>query len=166
MSAALPYPLAPGATVSAEPLVWTFTGCEVREYPYADVHGYLETVWPDGATCGATRDGTMQNADYARHLGYPDVRHALREHELAHHAVAGWLGQPYSPTLRAVALGFAPGTLPYEQQLAEEALVLDFQRFMMTGEVGPALNPYRLLAPGWAEEFRRRFCAAEAASAA
>jgi hypothetical protein len=147
------------ALVSAPaPLVWTFTGCEVREYPEQGESGYLVTVFADGAECPATRDHTMENADYARHLGYAAVRDALREHELAHAATAEWLGFPYSPTLWAVAHDFGPGTAPYEQMLHEEALVLDFQRYMQTGEVGPALNPYRLLAPGWRDEFRRRFC--------
>jgi hypothetical protein len=140
-----------------EPAVWTFTGCEVHEYPDAYDNGFLETVWPDGAKCPATRDHTMQNADYASQLGYGCVRDALREHELAHTFVAEALGFPYSLTLRAVALGFTPGCAPYEFQLWEESVVLDFQRYLNTGEIGPALNPYRPLTPRWAEEFRRRF---------
>lgn len=158
--------LAVRGDAEAPPLVWTFAGCVVREWPDADVHGYLETVWPDGTTCGATRGSEMYNLEYARHLGYAGVRDALREHELAHTFVSEALGFPYSLTLRAAALGFAPGCAPYEFQLFEEAVVLDFQRYLNTGEIGPALNPYRPLVPRWADEFRRRFCGPREARAA
>jgi hypothetical protein len=140
------------------PIVWRFAGCEVHEYPDRDANGYLETRWPDGAMCPATRDHTMSNVDYAAHLGYRSVRDALREHELAHTFVSEKLGFPYSPTLRAVADGFGPGSAPYEAQLWEEAVVLEFQRFMQTGDIGPALSPWAWKADAWAAEFRRRFC--------
>lgn len=152
--------------MSAAPIVWHFAGCEVHEYPDADVHGYLETIFRDGAKCGATRSQEMYNLDYARYLGYSTVRDALREHELLHTACSEWLGFPYSPTLWAVAHSFGPGCASYDEMLAEEAIVLQLQRYMNTGEVGVALNPYRLLAPGWRDEFRRRFCGPAAAVAA
>lgn len=139
-------------------ITWPFAGCEVREYPSQGANGYLETVWPDGAVCPATRDHTMENVAYARHLGYASVRDALREHELLHAFAAEKLGYPYSPTLRAVALAFAPGTAPYERQLGEEALVLEWQRYMNTGEVGPVLSPYAWRLAEWTAEFRQRFC--------
>ncbi len=139
--------------------MWHFAGCEVHEWPDggAGGNGYLETRWPDGAKCGADRDSQMQNIDYARHLGYFTVRDALREHELAHTYISEKLGFPYSPTLRAVAEGYGPGTAPYERQLWEEAVVLDFQRYMQTGQIGPALSPYAWRVPGWAADFRMRF---------
>jgi hypothetical protein len=90
--------------------VWSFAGCEVHEFPDRGDNGYLETRWPDGAMCPATRDHTMENATYAAHLGYTNVRDALREHEMAHTFVAEKLGFPWSPTLRAVADGFPPGS--------------------------------------------------------
>ncbi len=124
----------------AERRIWMFpainggTAFEVHEYPAAcPPSGYLVTVWPDGKECGAKRDGIMSNLDYARHLGYDNVRDALREHELAHHHVARWLGDPWSPTLRTVALGYkGEEAEPYERRMAEEAMVLAFQRFMRT----------------------------------
>lgn len=142
---------------SRSPIVWTFEGCQVFEYPDSGENGYLVTRWPDGVECPATRDHTMQNVDYAQHLGYTTVRAALREHELAHHFVSERLGFPFSPTLRAVGTGFALGTAPYELQLWEESVVLDFQRFLQTGVVGPALSPYAWLATEWSAAFRCLF---------
>lgn len=108
-----------------------FRGCQLRIFPEAE---YVETLFPDGRCAGATRDGSvMANVDYARHLGYPDCWTALVAHEAAHTWLMERLGHPYSPTLRAVALGYAPGTAPYEERLAEEALVLAFERFAGTG---------------------------------
>lgn len=145
--------------ITTKPIIWPFSACEVREYPHEDAHGYLETVWPDGEKCGATRGTEMYNLDYARHLGYTGVRDALREHELAHTFIAEKLGYEYSPTLRAVALKYAPGTAPYELQLAEEAVVLGFQLYLQTGRIGLGFSPYAWRAAEWGEEFRARFCA-------
>lgn len=142
---------------SAPSVVHRFRGCEVHEYPDRGDNGYLETVWPDGAKCPATRDHTMQNTAYARHLGYQSVRDALREHELAHTFVAEALGFPHSPTLRAVADGYPEHGAPYERQLWEESVVLEFQVYMQTGAIGPALSPYAWKVGVWAKEFRARF---------
>lgn len=142
----------------SEPIIWKFKNCEVWEWPDADDNGVLITKFQDGSECSAARSSEMRNLDYARHLGYDNVRDALREHELAHVFYSEKLGFPYSPTLYAVARNYAPGTAPYEQQLAEEAIVLDAQRYMNTGEIGVALSPYAWRMPEWAAEFRARFC--------
>lgn len=120
-----------------EPLIHRFPGCELRAYPSTR---YVETVFRDASKAPATRDSTMQNLEYAQHLGYEDTWAALLEHEIGHTLISMRLGFPYSPTLFAVAHDYAPGTAPYEEQLYEEALVLAVQRFSRTGEVLPILK--------------------------
>lgn len=141
------------------PIVHRFRGCVVLEWPDAPPNGHLVTKWPDGRECGAGRDDTMQNVAYARDLGYVTVREALREHELAHTFLAELMGHPYSPTLRAVAEDFGPGAAPYDAQLHEEAVTLQFQRYLNTQEVGPALEhpAVRPHLAEWARRFQRRF---------
>lgn len=148
-------------------IVHRFARCEIRIFPESE---YVETVWPDGARAGATREcSEMGNADYARHLGYPDCWTALVTHEAAHTLLSQKIGLPYSPTLHAVAHQYGPGTAPYEAQLAEEAVVLQLQRFARTGAVGWALR-HREVRPHfsrWARDLRAlstRLLAQEAAA--
>jgi hypothetical protein len=141
------------------PIVHRFRECVVKEWPDASENGVLVTCWPDGRECSAARDCTMQNVDYAASLGYTSVRAALREHELAHTFLAENMGHPYSPTLRAVAENYGPGTIPYDAQIHEESVVLQFQRFLNTQEVGAALEhpAVRCHLGAWAWTFAERF---------
>lgn len=122
--------------MSAPAAVHRFQACEFRVWPEQQ---YAETLWPDGARCGATRECELSNRAYAEHLGYTECWTAMVEHEIGHTLVSERMGHPFSPTLRAVALKNAPGTAPYEEILAEEALVLALQRFMCRGDVLPIL---------------------------
>lgn len=117
--------------------VYPFDGCELWIWPETR---YLETRWPDGSKCGATRDCELNNLSYARHLGYPDCWTAVVCHEALHHLIAQYLGHPYSPTLWAVARGYEEGTAPYEARLFEEALVLATERWLNTGDLSPILD--------------------------
>jgi hypothetical protein len=130
-----------------------FAHCELRIFP--ETH-YVETLFPDGTRAGATRECEVGNAVYAAHLGYTDCWLALVEHEIGHTLVSMALGHRWSPTLQAVAHKYAPGTAPYEEQLAEEAVVLQLQRFSRTGAVGWALR-HREVRPHfsrWARDLR------------
>lgn len=122
-----------------EPIEHRFGGCVLRMWPSTR---YCETVFPDGSKAPATRCSTMENLDYARHLGYPDTWPALVEHEALHTWLMEQLGNEVSPTLWAVAQGYATGTASYEERLWEEAIVLQYQRWLRTGHVGEALEPY------------------------
>ena len=120
-----------------EHIVHEFDHCTLRIFPAAE---YVETLFHDGRRAGATRDSSeMGNADYARHLGYPDVWTALVCHEAAHTWLAQQMGHRVSPTLWAVAHDYESGTAPYEERLYEEAATLAMERAANTGAVLPAL---------------------------
>lgn len=136
------------------PAIHQFRGCELRIFPADE---YVETVfWPDGATAGATRDSSeMGNVSYARHLGYRDCFEALVSHEACHTFVSEQMGHPYSPTLYAVARQYAPGTVPYEARLYEEAVVLSFERWANLREWAPVLDhtDIRFRLPRWLKQW-------------
>lgn len=140
--------------MSAPAATHRFRACEFRIWPEQE---YAETLYEDGARCGATRECEVGNETYARHLGYGgDCWRAMVEHEIGHTLISERMGHEYSPTLRAVALGNAPGTAPYEEILYEEALVLALQRYLCRGDVLPVLH-HPAVAPHfqeWAEEIR------------
>ena len=132
----------------------TFKYMTILEYPDATENGLLISVFRDGATCDATRDSEMRNLDYARHLGYDNVRDALREHELAHAFISEKLWDSHSQTLYEVATG--KGEFPYELQLMEEAVVLAFQYYHKKGEVGSWILLHDAISPhleDWSKEF-------------
>lgn len=110
---------------------------------------YLETVFEDGAKVGAAPE-PQRDIQTARSYGYRDDTTGLwLDHDPAHSWLAVKKGLRVSPTLWAVAHERADsGTPTWEEQAAEEAYVLDFQRFVQTGD------NWREFPEEWAEEFR------------
>ena len=115
---------------------------------------YVDTIWPDGKTCGATRGdnaGNRQEAADQGYIGQDAVWRSLVEHELAHNLVSEWiLGLP-SPTLRHEA---GAERAPYWLRLQEEAWALAFQIYANTGKAQPPLHPYGVFLRRWYQEFR------------
>lgn len=114
-------------------------------------HDHCRTVFDDDSTVPASPDGTRDQAETARDLGYgTDVARMVLEHELAHHVLAECRGLVRSPTLYAVAHGSkAPDAA------AEEALVLAFQRYVRIGEVREPLHPYVDVITSWRASWAR-----------
>jgi hypothetical protein len=96
-----------------------------------------ETVFEDGRVCPAVfLDGTEQRL-HSYDLGYfGDTRRMHLHHEAAHTLIAEARGQPYSPTLRNVAV---PGTAADDQRAEEESIVFSFQRWIRAGMWDPRL---------------------------
>lgn len=140
------------STGAGGPIVHPFRACELWIWPETR---YLETRFPDGHRAGAMRDCELNNAAYARHLGYRSCWSALVGHEAAHTFLAEKMGHPYSPTLHAVAHDYRAGTAPYEARLYEEALTLSFERFCLLDEMAPVLThpQIRFHLPAWRQEF-------------
>ena len=116
---------------------------------------YVDTIWPDGKTCGATREDNADNRQEAADQGYtgPDaVWRSLVEHELAHNLVSDWILGQRSPTLRFEA-GGEPA--PYWLRLQEEAWALSFQLYANTGRVTAPLHPFQTQLRRWRDEFRQ-----------
>lgn len=120
--------------------------------------GYTVTVLPGGAEVTARHgSGYPMVADL---LGYPSLEDLDREHDAAHAFLAHKLGQAESVTLRWVAEGSNPATMP-ETVLSEEGLVLDFQHYLNDPEFwSPRFDP--LIVDGhpiaeWRTEFLNLF---------
>lgn len=93
------------------------------------------TTLPTGETVHAHPDGSEEQAETARRLGYPDVCSLTREHDLTHSWLADVLGLPASFSLSQAA------GLPTDPELAgiEEDAVLALQRFIRrSGAAFPA----------------------------
>ena len=114
---------------------------------------YLETVFEDRTKIGATPD-PERDYDTARAYGYGSDTTALwLDHDPAHSWLAQKNGMPVSPALWAAAHDQAKeryrrSTLAtWDEQAKEESYVLDFQRFVQTGE------NRRDFSREWREEF-------------
>ena len=116
---------------------------------------YVDTLWPDGKTCGAQREDNADNRQEAADQGYtgPDaVWRSLVEHELAHNLVSDWILGCASPTLRFEACG---EHAPYWLRLQEEAWALAFQIYANTGKAQPPLHGFYTMVSRWLEQFRQ-----------
>jgi hypothetical protein len=91
--------------------------------------GYTSTRFADGTELHAAHTNTGAVGDLqtrlAHQLGYPDMQSMNREHDIAHHLLALWLGLPYSLTLHAAATGHV-----YAHAEVEEAAVMALVRLM------------------------------------
>jgi hypothetical protein len=94
-----------------------------------------ETIFDDGSRLPAAPVMDAENIARARALGYTgsdeDAVWAMtRHHDLVHTVIAEAEGWPYSPTLHAVANGYA---LPPGTSQREERLVFLIQRLLNVG---------------------------------
>lgn len=107
--------------------------CTVRIFP--DVP-YLETIFAaDGAKVPAAPNHEPADVARAAALGYGgDTWQMTLAHEQLHTFLAQWLGEPYSPTLRGVALGIS---VPPEVWGPEEGRVLALQALLNHAEPDP-----------------------------
>ncbi len=124
----------------------------LRVYP-ADL--LTEVVFHGGHKVLGIRPETPDNVAEAADQGYlgPNACwRSLVEHELLHILVAEWMDWPYSLAL-AHESGFA--RVPYGERLYEEALVLAFQRYTNTGQIWPALAPWKDQLADWRRIFER-----------
>jgi hypothetical protein len=99
-------------------------------FSYVPESGWCESVWPDGARLPGFPEDTDQYRATARELGYGgDVRRMCWVHEASHHLLSVAAGLPFSLTSTA-------------ERHIEERCVLDWQRYLNTGEVSAALAEY------------------------
>lgn len=116
---------------------------------------YVDTLWPDGKTCGAQREDNYENRQEAHDQGYGGadaIWRSLVEHELLHNLVSEWILDRNSPTLRHEA---GAVRAPYWLRLTEEAWVIAFQVYVNADDVGYPLHPFQAMLPKWRERFRR-----------
>lgn len=102
-------------------------------------------------------NSALSPEERAAALGYGEGPEAVlamrREHDPFHVVVGRLLGLHYSPTLRWVATGYRERAHPTRHDDAvgfEEAVVLDLQRWLQTGEPGGAMRVLWTL--GWGEQ--------------
>jgi hypothetical protein len=118
--------------------------------------GFGVTQFPDSAKLPAAPEDTEAYRATARELGYgDDVRRMCIEHEASHSFLAHAAGLPFSPTLYGEAVG--RHTLGTAERHREERRVLDWQRYLNTGEVSAALAEYLAGAGVTAVELRERW---------
>jgi hypothetical protein len=109
-------------------------------FSYVPESGWCESVWPDGARLPGFPEDTDQYRATARELHYTSTATMCWQHEASHHLLSVAAGLPFSPTLRGEAVG--RHTLSTAERHREERCVLDWQRYLNTGEVSPALAEY------------------------
>jgi hypothetical protein len=103
---------------------------------------YVETLFSDGHSMGATREDTPQNRAEAAEQGYHGVDAVWRSlvlHEALHSLTAAPLGHRYSLVLRHEC---GAERHPYRLRLYEEACVLAVERFLNTGQIDRLLWPH------------------------
>lgn len=113
--------------------------------------GVTITRYPDAPPLRAYPQDHVDYRARAVALGYGDDAGLMsREHELAHHLLAEWLGQPHSPTLHAVAAPNGPDEAGrfYRHWQVEEAAVLAVQAFARTLGVSLEQRARELRPPG------------------
>lgn len=86
--------------------------------------GYTVTCFEDGLKAIGLHDEQPGQKEISERLGMT-ARAMNEEHDLLHSELAAWLGLPWSPALRAAALGVPGGDL----EAAEGEAVLALQRY-------------------------------------
>lgn len=100
------------------------TFCEVQQY--RDDHLWTWTQFPDGAGYGAIPEYSEQYVTLSRRLGYSSIDDYCFAHEFTHSFLEQELAGRASPVLWALA----HKRRHPDHTVWEEALVLEFQRFM------------------------------------
>jgi hypothetical protein len=128
----------------------------VRPYGTIRIHsvyGTVETSVPGGRVVVATRPETDENIREAADEGYVGLAacfRALVDHEVLHILMPEWLGWHGSLVM---AHESGSRAVPHGQRLYEEAMVLAFQRYLTTGDVWPALEPWRQRLGAWTTNY-------------
>ena len=125
-----------------EPTVHVIGECTVRIFP-----DWMETVFKDGLSVPAAANDDPDSLERAAALGYSSTWEMSKSHEIAHSLLMVALGHEFSPVLRGVAVRESGGNkddivAPKLSNL-EEALVMDFQRFVQTGVASSYLLAYK-----------------------
>lgn len=98
-----------------------------------DAHTVV-TRFMDGVELLAIDDPSQENVDRAHEIGYPDTWGMNRHHDLVHSFLADREGKPFSPTLYHACHPDSPIGSDPEERAREECKVLEFQRFVMSGD--------------------------------
>ena len=137
----------------SQPIDVPFPGVVLRVHPAA---GLVETIFPDGKVCPATREPTPENCAQAAEQGYPadadGCWRSLVEHEALHTICAAdlWPDGLSAPLRQEVG-----DARRYVDRLHEEAVVLGVQMWENGQPVHPALRPYRAHLVKWRQTMHR-----------